>query len=182
MADAQEIMKDWPGESREAAQIVVDTYGEPDEATASLLLWHSPGPWKRIIAYKEFDNHQFPAPHIDSVESFISYTAPTGEASDIAAFDGSVIINRTRGEMSARCHDEQANFLALNLAHDIATGEKDIQEARAYYAEEFLAARSKDPTPYMDGLRFEPSGGADPDERSLSDQDLAEAARAGENK
>ncbi len=45
------------------------------------------------------------------------------------------------GEASARCHDEQANSLALNLMHDIVTGARTVAEARAYYASEFLDAR-----------------------------------------
>ena len=80
--------------------------------------------------------------------------------------------------MSARCHDEQANFLALNLMHDLVTGAKDVEEARAYYAEEFLNARCKQPTPYMEQLRFQPgTGTADPDQRVLSDQGLEQAIR-----
>src|SRR3546814_9675529 len=56
--------------------------------------------------------------------------------------------------ISARCHDEEANFLALNLMHDIVTGAKTVAEARAYYGKEFLDYRRKKPTPYMERLRF----------------------------
>jgi len=99
----------------------------------------------------------------------------------VAEFDGSVIVERTAGEVSARCHDEQANFLALNLMHDIVTGARTVDEARGYYAKEFLDARRKRPTPYMEKLRLAAPGGptADPDEPVLSDQDLQQAAEAG---
>ena len=111
----------------------------------------------------------------------IDYRVPPEQFSALAAFDGSVIAERTAGEVSARCHDEQANFLALNLMHDIVTGAKDAQEARAYYAEEFLNARRKQPTPYMEQLRFQPgTDTADPDQRVLSDQDLEQAVKEGE--
>lgn len=176
------IPSDWPEDAREAAQLVLDKYGEADEATASVLIWNQAGPWKRLIAYRETTPHEFPAPHKDSVESFLEHTVPTDKISDIAAFDGSVVVNRTRGELSARCHDEEANFLALNLAQDVATGAKDVQAARDYYAHEFLAYRRKDPTPYMQGLRFEPNGGADPDERVLSDDQLEDAVAKGKAK
>lgn len=33
----------WPEESREAAQLVIDRYGEPDEATPTQLVWHRRG-------------------------------------------------------------------------------------------------------------------------------------------
>jgi hypothetical protein len=180
--DANAVVKGWPDESREAAQLVVDAYGEPHEVTESLLIWHGVGPWKRMVASRTFYRHDFPAPHIDSVESIIDYRVPPEKVSDLAAFDGSVVVERTAGEVSARCHDEQANFLALNLMHDIVKGAKTVREARDYYAKEFADYRRKKPTPYMDGLSFSPgdASAADPDERTLSDQELEQAAAEGE--
>jgi hypothetical protein len=80
-------------------------------------------------------------------------------------------------------HDEQANYLALNLLHDIVTGTKSVQAARDYDAKEFADYRRKQPTPYMQGLRFQPASPADapdPDERVLSDEDLARADAEGD--
>lgn len=127
-----------PEESREAAKLVIDKYGEPDEFTDSFLMWHGKGPWKRIVASKTFYPHQFPAPHIDAVESVLDYRIPVDKFTPLAEFDGSVIIERTAGEVSARCHDEEANFLALNLTHDIVTEAKTVGQARDYYAKEFV--------------------------------------------
>jgi hypothetical protein len=182
MTKGSDLIADWPEESREAAQLVLDKHGEPDEATPSQLVWHGVGRWKRMVASKVFYDHDFPAPHIDCVESFIDYRVPVEMFSPLAEFDGSVIVERTVGEVSARCHDEEANSLALNLMHDIVTGAKTAEEARDYYAKEFLDYRRKKPTPYMEGLRFEPGKGtADKDERVLSDQDLDEAKSEGES-
>ncbi|HLW26573.1 MAG TPA: hypothetical protein VKY54_02495 [Kiloniellales bacterium] len=181
---ASELLQRWPEESREAAQLVVDQYGEPDEITDFQMVWHRPGPWKRIVASRTFYPHDFPTPHIDSVESFIDYRVPPEKVSELAAFDGSVVVERTAGEVSARCHDEQANALALNLVHDIVTGAKNVEEARAYYAKEFLDFRRGLPTPYMEKLRVPPQGDqtADPDERVLSDADLEAAVQEGERR
>jgi hypothetical protein len=68
----------------------------------------------------------------------------------------------------------------VNLADDIVTGSRSVEDARAYYAKEFLDAKRKAPTPYMERLHFKPdaSGAADPDERVISDQEL-EAAKSG---
>ena len=65
--------------------------------------------------------------------------------------------------------------------NDIVTGAKTTQEARDYYAKEFLDFRRKKPTPYMEKLRFKPGsdGAADPDARILSDQDLQKASEEG---
>lgn len=102
----------------------------------------------------------------------------------IAEFDGSVVVERTAGEASARCHDEQANNLALNLMHDIVTGAKTVVGAREYYAKEFADYRRKKPTPYMEKLRFKPQNGgaADPDKRVLSDADLEQAKNEGKKR
>lgn len=177
---AASIIGGWPEESKEAAQLVLDTYGEPTEATGSMLVWHDTGPWKRIVASRVYFDHQFPAPHTDSVETFIDHNVPTEYFTALAEFDGSVVVERTAGEVSARCHDEQANFLALNLMNDIVTGSKDVAQARDYYAKEFLDARRNEPTPYMEKLHFSPADRSnDPDERVISDEQLNEAVAEG---
>lgn len=175
------LIEAWPKASQEATQAVIDKYGAPDEATASELTWHGRGDWKRIVASKAFYQHDFPAPHQDSIETVIDYRVPPDKFSDLAAFDGSVIAERTAGEVSARCHDEEANRLALNLMHDIVTGAKTVAQARAYYAKEFADFRRKKPTPYMKKLHFKPGDrdAADPDVRLLSDADLAAAKKEG---
>ena len=178
-----DILAQWPEAAREAAQLVVDTYGEPEMATAAELTWTNVGTWKRIVAQRAYWAHDFPAPHTDSVETFVDYEVPADLYADIAKFDGSVMLERTTGEASARCHDEQANRLALNLMHDIVIGAKDVEQARAYYATEFLAGKGDGPTPYMDKLNFEPmTDAADPDERVLSDAQLEDAKKGGAGK
>lgn len=178
-----DVLATWPEESREAAQLAIDAHGEPHEITDSELVWHRVGPWKRVVATRTFYEHDFPTRHIDAVESFIDYHVPVDKVGDLAAFDGSVIVERTAGEVSARCHDEQANFLALNLMHDIVTGARTVEEARAYYGKEFLDARRGEPTPYMDGLRFAPpqGGTGDPDTPVLSDEEIEQARQEGES-
>lgn len=178
---AGHVIRAWPQESREASQLVLDSYGEPDEVTSQALVWNRAGPWKRIVATREFTPHRFPAPHHDSVQCVLSYPVPAEKVAELAHFDGSVVVDRTRGELSARCHDEEANNLALNLADEIVAGHKTVQEARAYYAAEFLGHRRGEATPYMDRLRVSADDeAADPGERILSDEDLKQAVQEGE--
>lgn len=183
IARAAELIQDWPPESKEAAELVLDKHGEPDEASTSQLIWHRRGQWKRIVAGKTFYPHEFPAPHTDSVESFIDYRVPLDKFTLLAEFDGSVVVERTAGEVSARCHDEEANNLALNLMHDIVTDAKTVAEARDYYAKEFLDYRRNKPTPYMESLYFESGTDTqDRDERVLSDEDLKKAGEEGKRR
>jgi hypothetical protein len=172
----------WPAESRDSAQLVVKRYGEPAESCHSTLTWDRPGPWKRIIAHRDPSAHNFPAPHFDLIECFLDFHVPPWKVSDLVRFDGSVVVYRTLGEISARCHDEEANFLALNLAFDIVTGKRSVDDARRYYAQEFINYRKKAPAPYMKGLKFDPRPSEDPDERLLSDEELQRAMAEGKKK
>lgn len=182
MPTGLQIIDAWPEKAREAAKLVLDAHGEPDDATSALLIWREVSGCKRVIASKAFFQHDFPTPHTDSVESVIDYRVPVEKFSSLAMFDGSVIAERTAGEVSARCHDEQANFLALNLMHDIVTGQKSPEEARAYYAKEFLDYRRKKPTPYMKRLRVPPQHEtADADMPILTEDELQQAQAEGAN-
>jgi hypothetical protein len=168
-----EILQEWPAEHRKAARAVVDEYGAPDEMTPSVLIWYGNGPWVATVVTREATKHEFPMPHTDLVEQFIRYRVPTEKVSDLVAFDGSVMVRRTEGLLSARCHDEEANFLALNLAHDIITGHKDVEEAREAYVQAMKDFRAGKPTPYMDRLQFQPhDDAADPDEQLVTREEL----------
>jgi hypothetical protein len=85
--------------------------------------------------YREEAQHNFPMPHRDVLEQFIPYRVPVDKFGDLAAFDGSVLVDRTKGLMSARCAGEGGNFLALNLADEIIQGKMDVATARRTYAE-----------------------------------------------
>jgi hypothetical protein len=65
----------------------------------------------------------------------------------LATFDGSVIPDRTRGELTAHCDHETTNILALNLSRDIIRGEKTAEQARGAMAsamQEIQAGRVPD--------------------------------------
>jgi hypothetical protein len=144
----------WPAKSQEAARFMIDKYGQPNEQTPTMLVWHATGPWKRTILYKEEVPHDFPKPHTDLLEQFIDYRVPVDKYDDLAEYDGSVIAERTKGEMSARCDKEAMNFLALNLADEIVRGVKSAQQARAEYAKQAMAFMNQMPAAHTTGLHF----------------------------
>jgi hypothetical protein len=37
-------------------------------------------------------------------------------------FDGSILVDRTRGEVAARCDSEAANVLGLNMVQELVMG------------------------------------------------------------
>jgi hypothetical protein len=95
---------------------------------------------------------------------------PPEKFSELAKFDGSVIVERTAGEVSARCDMEAANFLALNMMHEIVTGRRTVEEARKTYSENTAAYAMNRPAPYAEALQFElPQGEtADKDETTIA--------------
>lgn len=178
--DATTIIKEWPEDARTVTAALLTKYGPPDEATPTLVTWHDRGPWKQIVASKEATPHDFPFPHGDIVENFTEYKVPPELLTKLAQFDGSVTVSRTRGLLSARCHDEEANHLAANLAHDIITGTKTVAQARQAYVDTMLTFREHKPTPYMSELQFKPQGSAgDPDIALVSTEQLDKAAQDG---
>lgn len=166
--DHESIIKDWPEKSQEAAQRVVEKYGAPEEACESRLTWYNNGPWKRTEVFRDPIPHNWPMEHHDMVESFLDYRVPPSVCSDLARFDGSVMVERTKGEISARCEAEEANYLAINLAHDIIRGDRSVEDARAEYARNMAQKQKGEMSPYMQRLLFEKrKDTADPDTATL---------------
>ncbi len=151
---AERVITDWPEASRNAATEMIQKYGQPQVVGANCLIWEDKGPWVGIKVDKEEISHRFPFPHTDMLAQEVAYKVPTEMYDDLAEFDGSLIVERTKGTMTARCDKEENNFLALNLAHDIITGNMSVDEARQAYTEKANAAKSGQKDEYMQKLRF----------------------------
>lgn len=149
-------LSDWHEAAQKAAKAMQEKYGDPDEVTETVLVWHDSGPWVRTIVYREAVQHDFPVPHPDVLEQFIHLDVPPDYFDDLAHYDGSVIVERTKGEISARCDKEGANFLAINLAHDIINGERTVGEAREFYAQTMKEVMNGGSPEYTQGFKFEP--------------------------
>jgi hypothetical protein len=156
------VTASWKEQPKKLAQKLVQQYGQPDEVTRERLVWHNHGPWKRTELLNEEFPHNFPEPHRDSLLQAIPYRVPVESVSKVLEFDGSVVVERTRGELAARCDDERANYLALNLAHEVITGKKSVDDARRFYAETVQLKKHQE---YMERFLFSvpAAGQADPD-------------------
>ncbi len=178
MQTVERITANWPMMSQAAIKEIVGKYGAPNEAMDSRLIWYNNGPWKRTICYRDEVPHHFPNPHSDVVECFIDYRVPPEKFSELAEFDGSVIVERTKGEVSARCDMESANFLAINLMHKIVTGELNAEEARKVYTETAAAYVVSRSAPLAEGFQFElpQERTNDPDETTIAGAMLRQTA------
>lgn len=155
----------WPEASRMAAQEIMGKYGQPDISSDNLLVWMNKGQWKTIMVYKAETKHSFPIEHTDMLLQTMMYKVPVDKMDDLGKFDGSVTFDRTQGTMSARCDKEGNNLLALNLANDIITGKKSVEEARKAYGD-FVKEKMNGGNPeYMLKLTFaaQSASAADPD-------------------
>lgn len=160
------ILASWPRQPREVFLETVRRHGPPDEAAATHMVWHRRKPWERTVLYARGIPHNWPRPHMDILEQTIMYPVPVGAFSPLAEFDGSVIAERTKGSLSARCDNEEMNFLAVNLAHDVAVGARSPADARAYYEDAVRRLMTRgERDPYLRGLLFAPPAGptGDPD-------------------
>ncbi len=113
-ATVERIVSGWKMKPQEAARKTIARHGLPQEASAMRLVWHNNGPWKMTELVYEEVPHNFPKPHPDFLKQTLSYRVPPDKFDDLAEYDGSVIVERTKGGIAARCDLEGANFLALN--------------------------------------------------------------------
>ena len=150
----EEVSMTWPEITSEAARGLMEKYGMPNEISMSQLTWYQTGPWKRTVLNRDPVRHDFPAPHQDYMEQVIDFRTPLDKFDELAEYDGSVMAERTSGELSARCHKEEANFLAINLAHDIITDELTVAEARDAYAAAIIEANEGNTPDIMKSFNF----------------------------
>ncbi|NEU32426.1 hypothetical protein GN156_16895 [bacterium LRH843] len=177
LEDAKKIIEEWPATSKMAAENTINSYGSPNEATPSRLIWYNNGPWKRTIAFRDEVPHDFPEPHTDVLEQFIDYHVPADRVGLVAQLEGSIVIDRTKGEVSVHCDNEGANTLSLNMMHEIVTGKRTPEEARAFIAKEIVEYVLGRPAPYAENFQFElPKGEQrDPDITIVQDEELDQA-------
>lgn len=159
-----QMTESWPEPSRAAITSLNSKYGLPSAVTEDMVVWNASGPFKRTIVFKEEVNHQFPIQHSDVLMQTVDYRVPLDKVDELSKFDGSILVDRTKGEISARNDKEEMNILSLNLADKIVRGEMTVEQARREYsknAEAFAAGTSSE---LISSLTFKSEGNTqDPD-------------------
>jgi hypothetical protein len=166
--EAERIVEAWPDAQKNVARQMLDKYGPPNEATPTTLLWYGNRPWKRTVLTSDVVAHNWPAPHSDFLTQTIDYRVPPEMFDRVAEFDGSILLDRTKGEVSARCDSEAANVLGINMVHEIVTGKRTVQDARETSAQNTVAYNMGRQAPYAERLLFEvPEGGTEDLDHSM---------------
>ncbi len=165
-AEAEALLADWPAGPSGMARQMMKQYGPPNEGTPVRLIWYRNGPWKRTEVIRDEIVHNFPATHTDFITNWIDYPVPVDMMNELTRYDGSCLLDRTAGEAGARCDSEAANFITINIMHEIVTGTRTVEEARHFYAEQMSAYMMGRPAPYAERLLFDPPRGGtmDPDQ------------------
>lgn len=158
------VTESWPDSSRSAINDLTTKYGMPDAVTDKMVIWNNSGPFKRSVVFREEINHMFPYQHSDVLLQTLNYRVPLDKVSDLSKFDGSLIVDRTKGELSARNHRQEMNILAFNLADKIIRGEMTVEEARREFSKNAEALMSGNTNNLLTSLNFDTRGNtSDPD-------------------
>ncbi len=161
-AEVERTIEGWPEAQKNVARQMLAKYGPQNEATPTKLFWYRNSPWKRTILSSDIVAHNRPTPHSDFLTQVIDYRVPPDKFDDIARFDGSILLDRTRGELAARCDSEAANVLGLNMVHEIVTGKRSVENARETSAQNTVTYNLGRAAPYAERLLFEvPEGGTE---------------------
>jgi hypothetical protein len=151
---AQSIISGWSRSSQATAAKLIEEYGPPDGISLAGLGWKGKGRWKRIVLCDA--NEDYVAEHgsADDLEQTVAYNLPRGSRAAVAAFSRSVVVSADGAELSARSGSEGLNFLALNLADQVARGVRDPRGARRFYRKTVRLAAAGKTSRYMQGLMF----------------------------
>jgi len=126
--EVKNLIENWPAAQKNIAEQMIAKYGFPNEATPTKLFWYGNGPWKRTELSGDAVVHNWPTVHSDFLTQVIDYRVPPEMFHLIAMFDGSILCDRTRGEVAARCDTESANVLGINLGRSAPYAEQLLFE------------------------------------------------------
>lgn len=151
---ADKITQGWPQSSVTAATEMIAKHGEPKEVTDDTLIWRKVAPFEKIVVNKKVYSSKFPVLHQNAVAHTVTYKVPVNKVEEVRKLSSDIMIDSTKGEMTASGDSESMNRLALNLAHDVITGKLTPEQARTRYGEETLNFMDGNKTAYTQTLNF----------------------------
>jgi hypothetical protein len=155
VSGAQDVISAWPQPAQTVASVMLEKYGQPNTVSAGALVWFGHGAWKRTTVYKDGWLDQASVLHPEVLEQVITYRVPPDKIASLASFDSRLGVDSTRHELSFRSDSEKMNTLAINLADEIATGWKTVEQARAYAVKATQLSDAGKDSSYTKGFMFE---------------------------
>jgi hypothetical protein len=151
--DAECVIASWPEATKSAARAMIEKYGPPDNVLLRWLEWYPAG-WYLVRLYRDPVPDNEPVPHRAFIENTIQYQVPPDKVAALAAFDSALVVDRLRGLISSNTDSEKNNILALNLAHEVATGKRNAASARDFRAKTTRESMAGKSSPYTETLMF----------------------------
>lgn len=146
--EAETIVAEWPAPSRRTALAMIEKHGQPNRLRTGSMTWYGLYRGRRTVVHRTDSR-------ADVVEQVVLYRVPPEKAGAVALFDSRIKLDRRVAEMSARSESVRTNFLLLNLAHEVASGFRDVADAQALREREMRLAGSGKSSRYRDQLIFE---------------------------
>lgn len=155
------VILKWPEGARVTAREMISKYGEPNRFSDGALVWIDNGPWRRTVVYRNAWPHFLGRRDKDYLQQTIAYRVPAEKIPDLKRFDRRLEIDQARGQLSSRSESEAMNFLALNLADEIVSGKREVDDARDFMAKTESLSASGKRSKYTRGFLF-PNPGENP--------------------
>ena len=143
---AQRTIEGWPQANKQAAEAMIEKYGQPDSTIGDRLEWYHRGQFKRIAV----DGRA--APNV-AVENTVAYQAPNG--SGLLDLEAVVTPNNDMAELTSCGRNESANVLALNLADGVMHGRMSADQAREQNAKTLKLEKSGKSSPAAQKVQFQ---------------------------
>ena len=153
-SDVDSIIANWSKNVQSQARMLIERYGKPNMVDAIELSWINNGPWRKTVLHRDGFTQSMIGRDRDHLEQTISFKVPEDKIADLQRFDKRIEVNQTVGELTSHADSESMNFLALNLANDIVTGQRNVQAARTFYQKVKMFEKVGKSSPYLNGFVF----------------------------
>jgi|CXWL01.1.fsa_nt_gi hypothetical protein len=152
--DVDSIIANWPKDVKAQAAMLIERYGKPSTVDAMELSWNNNGPWKKTVLHRDGFTQSMLGRDRDHLEQTIVYKVPEDKIADLQRFDKRLEVDQAAGELTSHADSESMNYLALNLANDIVTGQRNVQAARTFYQRVKMFEKVGKTSPYLNGFVF----------------------------
>ncbi|MFI5362146.1 MAG: hypothetical protein ACHQ49_09275 [Elusimicrobiota bacterium] len=142
----------WPERSRLVVQATIEKYGLPNRMNRYELVWYDNAPWRRTVVHRESWSGFLGSRDGAVVEQTIGYRVPDDKKAALKRFGKRISVDEAAAELTSRAETENMNFLALNLAGEIAGGTRTVKDARDFYAKTVELSKAGKSSAYLEGF------------------------------
>jgi len=142
-------IRNWPERPRLAARAMLEKYGKPDVFDQDSLTWTGNRPWDETVVRRG-------ASLGESIQQSVHYPVPLAKLAQVRRVGGRIEYDSSNGELSSTSDIEGLNFLAMNLADEVAAGKRSPEEAHAFYRRTLELTENGKSSPYTSTLLFTP--------------------------